>query len=81
MEGLEFTLLWITNENVVNPKSLTGMNKEKAIGSVKWTKSILGKDYRCFFYDPEYVTIFNKDGSLNWKKINNLETQTKSECS
>ena len=77
MRGEYFNLLWINEEEIANPKGLISMDKEKAVGSIKWTKTILGDDYRCIIYDPQYYSIFNKDGSYNWKIINRLERQTK----
>lgn len=66
MNNKEFTLIWVDkNEegsyNLINPKNLYGMNLDKALGSLKWTKSILGKDYPCFIYDPSEMSLFNNN--------------------
>jgi len=66
----EYTLIWIKKDdngtyNLINPKNLYGMSLDKAKGSIKWTKNIFGKNYPCFIYDPNEVSLFNKDGTQN----------------
>jgi len=80
MEGSYFTLLWISDGDIMNPKGLIGMTEEKAIGSIKWTRTVLGKNSRCCIYDPEFDTIFNQDRSYNWTNIVRLEKETKIRC-
>jgi hypothetical protein len=50
-----------------NPKSLMGMNKDKALGSIKWWRKITcRKNYPCFIYDPSKFSLFNKkSGKVN----------------
>ena len=68
-----YTLVWVGDDyNLMIPKKLTGMTKEKAIGSLNWTKRTMTKKYRYFVYDPNYFSIFNDDGSPNKEIINKL---------
>ena len=69
-----YTLIWCNkNEDgsydLLNPKNLIGMNLDKAVGSLGWTKKILTKSKICFIYDPEELSIFNEDGSQNIENI------------
>lgn len=67
-----YNLIWVVGLNplmISNPKNLIDMSKEKAEGSIKWTKRILGKRYPAFIYDPSQESIFLKNGSLNKEKI------------
>ncbi len=40
-----YNLIWVDDDysRVINPKGLISMHKEKAIGSIAWSKKILGK--------------------------------------
>jgi len=54
----EFTLIWVNEDKdgfytVVNPKNLIGMNRDKAIGSLKLTKKIMSRK-DCFIYDSKW---------------------------
>ena len=69
----EFTLIWVNEDyDLTNPKGLQGMDKDKALGSIAWTKKILTKKQKCFIYDPSDVSIFNDDGSKNIVLIEKL---------
>ncbi len=74
----EFNLIWVGDYdqenkeyNLLNPKGLMGMNLDKALGSLKWSKRIIPQ-CKCFIYDPNEMTIFNNDGSQNIDLINTL---------
>lgn len=69
----EFTLIWVRDGyDLMIPKGLTNMNREKAIGLLEWTRRTMTKDYRCFIYDPSNRSIFNGDGSKNIPAIERL---------
>jgi len=71
MDNGGYNLIWVGDDYdmITNPKGLISMNKDKALGSIKWTKKILGNDKKCFIYDPSKESIFNDNGSMNIKKI------------
>ena len=73
----DYSLMWISNDRVMNPKGLIGMSEEKAIGSLIWTRKIMGSDYRAFIYDPAVSSIFDHNGRYNWKLIKALEKKSK----
>jgi hypothetical protein len=69
----EYNLIWVSiatdGEYILsNPKNLQCMNLSKAIGSLIWTRKILGKSKLCFVYDPSVITVFNEDGTV-WKEM------------
>jgi hypothetical protein len=73
----EYTLMWVGDDYfLMNPKMLIGMTKEKAEGSLKWSRSILPR-CRCFVYDPSEISLFNEDGSPNKEVIDNLLENSK----
>jgi len=77
-----YNLIWVLVDHITgdilqveNPKGLMCMTPEKALGSIKWSKSILGKDYPCFVYCPDEISIFNEDGSYDEVAIHQLVKQ------
>jgi hypothetical protein len=68
-----YMLVWVDQDgDLSNPKSLCGMNLEKAKGSLIWTKRCLGKDFNAFVYDPEVFSIYNDDGSVNKELVESM---------
>lgn len=63
----------ILDNSIICPKGLMDMNKDKAIGSMCWTRKILcSKIYPCFIYCPDSISIFNDDGAYNLDVIRDL---------
>jgi hypothetical protein len=74
---MEYNLIWAEKKedgsyDLTNPRNLMGMNLDKAIGSLKWSRSLFGKDFPCFIYDPSVVSIFNDDETQNIEMIQDL---------
>jgi len=73
-----YNLIWVNdNYDLINPKNLIGMTKEKAIGSLKWTDKVMTKDFKSFIYDPEEESIFDDQGNVDHKKIDDLIIRSK----
>ena len=75
MKEKEFNLIWVGDfdqekqeYDLMNPKQLIGMNLDKALGSLKWSKRII-PTCKCFIYDPKEISIFNENGSQNIELI------------
>ena len=55
---------------ILNPKGLMCMHREKAEGSIKWWRRILAdKHFPCFIYDPDEESLFNDDETVNQEKV------------